>query len=82
MTTPIESKVRVSETNGRVERAVQNWRGQFRKLKFYLESKIGKRVPADHAMIPWLVQWAGDVVQKFHVRNAESIGTERLAGTI
>ena len=27
VTTPIESKVRVSETNGRVERATQKWRG-------------------------------------------------------
>ena len=27
VTTPIESKVRVSETNGRVERAIPKWRG-------------------------------------------------------
>ena len=29
VTSLIESKVRVSETNGRVERAIHKWRGEF-----------------------------------------------------
>ena len=38
----IESKVRVSVLDGRVERAVRKWRGQFRKIKHHVESKIGR----------------------------------------
>ena len=68
-TSMIESKVRVSASNPRVERAVRKWRGQFRKLKMHLESRIKRKVPPDHLMVPWLIHWAGDVVQKFHVRS-------------
>ena len=60
-------------------RAIPKRRGQFRKLKLYLESKIGKRIPADHAMIPWLVQWAGSATLKMHVRNDGRTAYEDMA---
>ena len=39
---------------------------------------MGKRIPADNAMIPWLVQWAGDVVQQIHVRNGGRMAYEDM----
>lgn len=41
----VESNVRVSKTNSKIERAVGRWRSQFRKLKIHLEDKIACRVP-------------------------------------
>ena len=64
VTAMVESKVRVSVSNPRVERAVRKWRGQFRKMKKHLEAKIKKKIPPDHPMVPWLVTWAGEVIQK------------------
>lgn len=69
VTAMVESKVRVSVSNPRVERAVRKWRGQFRILKGHLESKIGKRIPPTHAMVPWLVNWAGEVIHKYKLRD-------------
>ena len=62
--TPLESKVRVSQTNGRMERAVRKWRGQFRKIKLELEKHIDKRVEVNHPVVGWMVSWAADVVFK------------------
>ena len=68
-TSLIESKVRVSVSNARVERAVRKWRGQFRKIKLHLEGKIGKKIPPDHPMVPWIISWSGDAIMKYHVRE-------------
>ena len=58
----VESKVRVSRSNARVERGVRTWREQFRKLKLHLEAKIDSRIKLDHPMVPWLVEWVGNVI--------------------
>lgn len=41
-TTLVESNVRVSKTNTKIERAVGKWRSQLRKLKIHLEDRINK----------------------------------------
>ena len=37
------------------EAAVMLVRGLFRTLKLCLESSVGKRIPEDHALVPWLL---------------------------
>eukprot|EP00974_Lingulodinium_polyedra_P038491 3687876-Lingulodinium_polyedra.AAC.1 len=76
----IESQVRVSKSNARVERAVRKWRGQFRKLKLELESRVGARIEPSHPMIPWLVIWAGEVLLKYEVKANGRTGYELLTG--
>ena len=44
-----------SQSNGMTEVGVMLVRGLFRTLKLCLESSIGKRIPEDHALIPWLL---------------------------
>ena len=60
----IESQVRVSRSNPRIERSVRTWREQFRKLKLQLESRTKTRTPLKHPMIPWMTEWAGNVTYK------------------
>ena len=62
---PIESKVRVSESNPRIERAIRTWRGQFRKLKLELEGRMHRRMEVDHPAAAWLASWAADVVLNY-----------------
>ena len=44
-----------SQSNGLMEVGVMLVRGLFRSLKLCLESSIEKRIPKDHALIPWLL---------------------------
>ena len=79
-TSLVESKVRVSVANGRVERAVRKWRGQFRKIKLHLEGRIGKKIPPDHPMVPWMISWSGDAIMKCHVREDGRTAYETMTG--
>ena len=45
-----------SQSNGGTEVAVMLIRGLFRTLRLGLEAAIGKRIPIDHAVTPWLLE--------------------------
>ena len=45
-----------SQANGGVEVGVMLIRGLFRTLKLCLESRIDRSIPADHSVVPWLLQ--------------------------
>ena len=45
-----------SQANGGVEVGVMLIRGLFRTLRLGLEASIGKRIPVDHAIMPWLIE--------------------------
>ena len=79
-TSMVESQVRVSKTNAKVERAVRKWREQFRKLKLELESKLGMRISQNHPMVPWMVTWAAEVTMKFEVKRSGRTGYEEITG--
>ena len=76
----VESQVRVSRSNPLIERAVRKWREQFRKLKLHLEDRINERIPPTHPMVPWLVNWAGEVLMKFHIKDNGRTAYEEITG--
>ena len=45
-----------SQSNGGIEVGIKIVRGLFRTLKRCLEQRLGKYVPTDHALMPWLLQ--------------------------
>ena len=47
-TVPITVPVRVSQSNGAIERAVRTWHGQFRTLRSHLEAEVGVAISPDH----------------------------------
>ena len=47
-----------SQSNGGVETDVRILQGQFRTLKLFLEARIGKVIPTNHALVPWLLEYA------------------------
>ena len=44
-----------SQSNGLIEVGVMLVRGLFRTLKLCIESRIERRVPEGHAIVPWLL---------------------------
>ena len=61
-TAMIESPVRVSKSNGQIERAVRTWQSQFRTLRVQLEDRIGCKLPKGSPMMSWLVSFTSDVI--------------------
>ena len=47
-----------SQSNGSVELGVMLVRGMFRTIRLCLEARIGRTIPVDHAVIPWLLEHA------------------------
>ena len=76
----INSPVRESKSNGAVERKVAKWKGQFRTLKMYFESRIGKKLEVDHPVTTWLTTWASEVINKFHVQSSGRTTYELMTG--
>ena len=63
-----------------MERAFRKWLGQYRKIKLQLESRIDRKIPPEHPMIPWMVSWAADVVVKCHARDSGRTAYEDMTG--
>ena len=76
----IDSPVRESKSNGAVERKVAKWKGQFRTLKMYFESRIGKKLEVDHPVTTWLSTWSSEVVNKYHVQQSGRTTYELMTG--
>ena len=67
-TSLIESPVRDSKSNGMAEVAVKTWAGQVRTIKHHLESRIGRKMPKDCALMTWLIAWGAEVRNRFRVQ--------------
>lgn len=76
----VESHMRVSRTNPKVERAVGRWRALLRKLKMHLQSRIGRIAPQQHRLVPWLVDWSAEVILKDEVRRNGRTRYEDISG--
>jgi hypothetical protein len=74
------SPVGDSRSNGKAERAVQSIVGLIRTMKSALESRSGLKFDCDHPVVPWLVEHASDVYNKFHVGADGKTSYERWKG--
>ena len=69
-----------SRANGFAERAVQQFEEMMRVHKLALENATGKRLEIDHSCIPWLVEHAADVVNRYLVMRDGTTAYERVKG--
>ena len=77
---PEESPAYESKSNGEIEREIQAVQEQFRVMKDGLESRLGKRIPRGHVMIPWLVAHASDAMVRYKVGDDGKTAHERWKG--
>ena len=47
-TVPIDVPIKVSQSNGAIERTVRSWQGQFRAMKSQLEDEAGGAIEPKH----------------------------------
>ena len=74
------SPVRSSASNGVVERAIQSVAQQTRVFKGALEATRGAKIPSKHYVIPWVVEYAGFLLNRFEVGSDGKTAYERCKG--
>ena len=75
-----ESPVGASASNGVIERGNQTVEGQIRVLKDALEMRIKQKLPSDHNILTWLVEFAAVLVNRYEVGHDGKTPYERLRG--
>jgi hypothetical protein len=76
------SEAYASQSNGVVESGVKAVQGQVRVLKSALEGKLGAEVLQDHAVLPWLVEYAGWLINRAEVGHDGKTPYERSKGKV
>ena len=79
-TTPIDSPVRESQSNGAVEQAVRRWQGQMRTLKSAYEENMNAKLTVGHPLMGWLALWTGEVLMKYKVKENGRTAYEEITG--
>ena len=74
------SRVGDSNSNGRVERAIQDLKGLIRTLRSALEEKIGHAVKLDDPIVPWLVRHAAHLISVSRVRDDGRTAFQKMKG--
>ena len=59
------SPVGDSQSNGAVEISVQVIEGQVRTLKCQIEHRLGRELPMEHPVLPWMVRHAGATISRY-----------------
>ena len=66
------SPVGESQSNGLVEKAVQEVQYQIRKMKMQLEQNMASKLSNDSPIWPWLIQYAAQVIHTFKITQVIS----------
>ena len=77
---PENSAVGESQSNSRSERAVLEAEIRIRTLKHALQERIDRRIPSNHLMMLWLVQYAGVLLTKYAVHDDNTTAYQQLHG--
>ena len=63
------SPVNEPQSNGSVERAVGQIKGQVRTMKMALEDRVGANKPVNHPIMSWLVERAGVILSPYLISH-------------
>jgi hypothetical protein len=74
------SPVGSSASNGVVERAIRSVQQQTRVMKDGVEHKAKVIIGARHPLMPWIVEYAGHLLNRFEVSQDGKTAYERLKG--
>ena len=75
---PEDAEVGQSQTNGSVENAIREIKGMTTTLKSNLEERIRGKIPLEHPMMQWLVEYAGTVISRYKTGVDGETAYERI----
>ena len=64
-----QSKVGTSNSNGRTERCIQDFKGLVRTLRSVLEERLGMQIHLTDPVVPWVVRHAAHTITSSRVRE-------------
>ena len=67
-------------SNGVVERGIQSVQGQVRVMKGALEARWGVKIGSNHAVVPWIMEYASHLLNRFEVGHDGKTAYERCKG--
>ena len=79
-TVPIETPVRASKCNGKMENAVGRWQAQLRTTKHFAEAMLGKRIEVGGVLFSWLIPYVTEIINKFKLGADGRTAYERITG--
>ena len=74
------SSVGDSNSNGTIERAIQDFEGQARTLRSALEARIATPVKLNSPVVPWLVRHAACLITRCRIRPSGRTAYELMKG--
>ena len=77
---PVNSPVGESESNGRVENAIQRIQEKTRALRHQLETNIKMKIMDSTPIMAWLVRWAAELLSKYSCGDDGKSPHERIHG--
>ena len=77
-TAMVESPVRESKSNGRIERAIRTWRDQFRTLRHQFERRMKVKMEKNGVLSSWLSSWAAEVLNRYKVQDSGRTAYEMI----
>ncbi len=63
------SRVGDSNSNGKIERCIQDFKGLVRTMRSALEENIGEKISMQDPVVPWMIRHAAHVITKCRVRE-------------
>ncbi|MBN71658.1 MAG: hypothetical protein CME32_20555 [Gimesia sp.] len=75
-----QSRVGDSNSNGRVERGIQDVKGLIRTMRSALETNIGEKIHLTDPIVPWMVRHAGLVITKCRIRENGRTAFQMMKG--
>ena len=64
-----QSRVGDSNSNGKIERCIQDFKGLVRTMRASLEEKVGEKIHLTNPIVPWMVRHAAHVITRCRVRE-------------
>ena len=74
------SAVGDSDSNGTIERAIQDVEGQVRTLRSALEEKVAMRIRLGTSIVPWLIRHAAYLITRCRVRPSGHTSLQMMKG--
>lgn len=74
------SAVGQSDSNGTIERAIQDAEGQIRVLRAALEERINVQIKLSDAIVPWMIRHAACLITHYRVRPSGRTAYQLMKG--
>ena len=74
------SRVGDSNSNGKIERCIQDFKGLVRTMRSALESNIGERISIHDPVVPWMIRHAAHIITRCRVREDGRTAYQMMKG--